>query len=158
MRYPVCMYCGRKMLPLAMTCPFCKKKQITFKPSETKDHTEEFDAEDVARGRVLCVLSYLFVLALIPLLSSRSTDYVRFHAKQGLILSVITTVYIVFINAAIGFCRAMTGSVFTVIAGVILYAALLYLFYLAALGIGYAVKRRAKELPGFYLFFRKREE
>ena len=126
--------------------------------SRTPDHTEEYDPEDVKKGAFLSVLSYLFVLVLIPALSERSTEYTRFHMKQGAILSVITTVYIILMNVIIGIARARLGSVGAVVIGLALYAGLLFLLFLACLGIGYAVKHRAKELPGFYLFFRNREE
>lgn len=41
---------------------------------------------------VLALLSYLHVLVIIPLLLSKNNSFVRFHAKQGLILLIVWTV------------------------------------------------------------------
>lgn len=37
----------------------------------------------------MLVLAYLGVLALIPLLAVKDSDYVNWHAKQGLVLGVV---------------------------------------------------------------------
>ena len=124
--------------------------------TRTKDLSGSFDPRERERGKLLCVISYIFVLALIPLLSSSSTDYVRFHAKQGMILSAVTAVCVVLMNLASGFIRGMFGDLAYVLAGVALYAFLLYLVFLSALGISYAVRGRAKLLPGMSVFFRER--
>ena len=165
-----CKKCNRKYIVNYPVCPFCEaatehypifckneKREGNF-IQRTKDHTDEFDPDETKKGRFLCIISYVFVLVLIPLLSSKSTDYVRFHAKQGLILTVISTLYVVIMNVIIGICRSVMSSVGVIIVGSLLYLLLLYLLFLAVLGIVYAVKCRAKELPGFYLFFRNREE
>ena len=41
------------------------------------------------RDTVMLVLSYLGLLALIPYLTVRDSDYVRWHSKQGLTLCVV---------------------------------------------------------------------
>jgi uncharacterized membrane protein len=38
------------------------------------------------RSRILAALSYFGVLCFIPLMASKADDYVRFHARQGLVL------------------------------------------------------------------------
>ena len=58
---------------------------------------EDLDEED----RVMLVFSYLWVLALVPFMVSRR-EYVRWHAKQGLILcgvSCIAFLGIIFVGA-----------------------------------------------------------
>lgn len=40
------------------------------------------------QDKIMLVLSYLGVLALIPLLTVKDSDFVKWHAKQGLILGV----------------------------------------------------------------------
>jgi len=124
----------------------------------TPDHTEEYDPEDVKKGALLSVLSYIFVLVLIPIISEKSTEYTRFHIKQGALLSSITTGYVFLMNGVIGIARARLGSVGAAVTGLLLYAVLLFLLFLFCLGIRYAVKHRAKELPGFSVFFRKKED
>ena len=38
------------------------------------------------QDKVMLILSYLGLLSLIPLLTVKDSDYVKFHAKQGLVL------------------------------------------------------------------------
>jgi uncharacterized membrane protein len=46
---------------------------------------------DVVReqDKIMLLLSYLWILALIPLLTVKDSDYVQFHAKQGLALAIV---------------------------------------------------------------------
>lgn len=43
---------------------------------------------------ILAMLSYLNVLVFIPILLSKKNDFVKYHAKQGLILLLFTTIAI----------------------------------------------------------------
>lgn len=43
---------------------------------------------DVEANKGLAVLSYVWILCLIPLLLKRDSKYAQFHAKQGLILFI----------------------------------------------------------------------
>ena len=56
-------------------------------PEENPLGPEELDEED----KVMLVFSYLWVLALVPFMVSRR-EYVRWHAKQGLILCGVACV------------------------------------------------------------------
>ncbi len=49
---------------------------------EAQVHPEDLDEE----ARIMLVFSYLWVLALVPFMVTKR-EYVRWHAKQGLILS-----------------------------------------------------------------------
>jgi fumarate reductase subunit D len=40
------------------------------------------------QDKVMLVLAYLGILSLIPLLTVKDSDFVKWHAKQGLVLSV----------------------------------------------------------------------
>ena len=53
---------------------------------------------DVIRDqdKIMLVLAYLGILALIPLLAVKDSDYVKFHAKQGIVLcGCVIAAYIV---------------------------------------------------------------
>lgn len=39
--------------------------------------------------RILAAISYVWILALVPLLLKRDNEFVMFHAKQGLVLFII---------------------------------------------------------------------
>lgn len=43
---------------------------------------------DIEENRVVALLSYFFLLCLVPLLTKKDSAFAYFHAKQGLILSI----------------------------------------------------------------------
>jgi fumarate reductase subunit D len=40
------------------------------------------------QDKIMLVLAYLGILALIPMITVKDSDYVKWHAKQGLVLGV----------------------------------------------------------------------
>ena len=82
---------------------------------------EELDEED----KVMLVFSYLWVLALVPFMVTRR-DYVRWHAKQGLILCGVA-------------CVAFLGVIFVgaILATLTKVFAWLFAFVLINLGLLY---------------------
>ena len=55
---------------------------------------ECFDAEEARKNRAMGVLSYLGILVLIPLLAGdKSSEYVRHHANQGLVLFIASVLF-----------------------------------------------------------------
>jgi len=56
-------------------------------PKPKKDSNEKLDLKfKFDYTHILAALSYAWALCLVPLLIAPKNDYVRFHAKQGLIL------------------------------------------------------------------------
>ncbi|MFC1678387.1 DUF4870 domain-containing protein [Patescibacteria group bacterium] len=49
------------------------------KKSSSKD-------KDVEENKTMAVLSYIWILCLVPLLAKRDSKFAQFHAKQGLII------------------------------------------------------------------------
>jgi len=45
--------------------------------------------KDILENKSIAVLSYLWILCLIPLLTKKDSKFVQFHAKQGLVLLII---------------------------------------------------------------------
>ena len=50
------------------------------------------------QDKIMLVLAYLGVLALIPLLSVKDSEFVRWHAKNGLMLGIAGLLIIVVLN------------------------------------------------------------
>lgn len=50
------------------------------------------------QDKIMLVLSYLGIFALIPLLTSKDSPFVQWHAKQGTALFVVTTVSLIVVN------------------------------------------------------------
>jgi uncharacterized membrane protein len=83
---------------------------------------EELDEED----KVMLVFSYLWVLALVPFMVTRR-DYVRWHAKQGLILCGVACVAflgVIFVGAILSTLTKVFAWLF---AFVLLNLVLLYM-------------------------------
>lgn len=47
---------------------------------------------DAAENKSICVLCYLSLLVLIPLLTRQQSPYVRFHSNQGLVLLILSAI------------------------------------------------------------------
>lgn len=50
------------------------------------DHYKELLRDVTSDEKLLSAISYIFIFFLIPLLGKRSSEYVQFHAKQGMML------------------------------------------------------------------------
>ncbi|MGE5359434.1 MAG: hypothetical protein ACM3NQ_10480 [Bacteroidales bacterium] len=61
---------------------------------------------------VMLVLAYLWVLALVPLLADHSDSDVRWHAKHGLVLTVVELGALVAWSIVFGVLWIMTGGLF----------------------------------------------
>lgn len=109
--------------------------------TDTKDDTSEFDKKDVEENVAMGVLSYIWILWLVPLLAAPSSKFAKYHANQGLILFIFEMVGgfvlgILTIIPYIGFVFWILLSIFELLC-----------LILAILGIVNAVQGKAKELP-----------
>jgi uncharacterized membrane protein len=59
------------------------------KPEEksTEQPVEKIDP-DIEVNRVVALLSYFFILCLVPLLTKKDSPFAYFHAKQGLVVCI----------------------------------------------------------------------
>ena len=112
---------------------------------EQKDHTASFRPEDVEENKLFCILSYLGILCLIPLLSGNKSPYLRFHVNQGLVL---------FLSAIIlNMARALLAGLWIfgkldsyVVSPLFTFMNVL-MFALTVIGISNVVRGKAAELP-----------
>lgn len=51
-----------------------------------------FDTADVEKNKAFAVLSYIWILFLIPLLAAKDSKFARYHAYQGLTLFLASLV------------------------------------------------------------------
>ena len=110
------------------------------------DHSNEFDTQDIANNKVVCVLAYLWILFWIPLVACSSSKYGKFHANQGLILLLT--------NIVLGIACGVLGGIFSLvpyigdfIAGLLNFVAWAGPFALMIYGMINAGQGKAKELP-----------
>jgi len=83
---------------------------------------------------LMAALSYVFVLFLIPLLFERESEYVQFHAKQGLVLFIVEVIFTIL--ASVFFFIPLVGWV--------LY---LFVFIMAMKGFVMALQGKKWEMP-----------
>ena len=89
---------------------------------------------------LMCVLSYLGILALIPFLTKKDDDYIQFHAKQGLNLFIVCFIA----SFAVGFVSGLTGlSVLSLVSSAIS----IFEIVLMIMGIVAATRGERKVLP-----------
>jgi uncharacterized membrane protein len=71
------------------------------------------------QDKIMLVLSYLGILSLIPLLTIKDSDYVKWHAKQGLVLGIawfVASIPLAFIPFAP--CLLFVGGIVLVVMGI----------------------------------------
>lgn len=107
----------------------------------TADVTNQFDRADIQSNKAMGILAYISWLVLVPIFGAKGSKFARFHANQGLVLAIISTiVWIVFTLLAkipvIGWIFAISESLISV--GFVV---------LSVLGIVNAARGLARELP-----------
>lgn len=65
------------------------------------------DPNDVKENKYLCILSYLSILFIIPLIAKPDSKYVKYHSNQGLILFIF--------EIAVGFITSLLSFVFGIV-------------------------------------------
>lgn len=63
-------------------------KQPEAPISEPSEKTETTEEKDVRENKVWALLSYLGVLAIVPLIGKTDSPFAQFHAKQGIVILI----------------------------------------------------------------------
>ena len=142
----ICRFCEHTIAPTYNRCPACGR--TTDVPRG--DYTQYFSKKDANRHHVVAALSYLAFLVLIPLIFARRSHYARFHANQGLVLSLVYAAYALITRIFVKFLDLLFGGVYaaipTTLATLFNIGGLFFLILLI-MGIANAANGRAKELP-----------
>lgn len=95
------------------------------------------DPADITANKGISVLCYFGIFALIPMLTKKNSLFVRYHAKQGVILFLAEIIVSILsgILSSIAFLSIIMGLLGTAI------------FVFAILGIVNACQGQAKEIP-----------
>ena len=107
----------------------------------TPDTTAEYDAADIEQNKVMALLSYIWILFLVPLFMAKESRFARFHANQGIVLAIAGT--------ALGIILGIAAfiPVVNIIVGILGGLVELAVLALAVLGIYNVWQGKAKELP-----------
>lgn len=111
---------------------------------QTEDFTSRHTEEDIRENKAVALLSYIFILFLVPLLACPNSKFARFHANQGLVLFLTELAG----SIVFGIIRVMFRFIHLGIIGSLLawvFNALMLV--LIIVGIINAAQGRARELP-----------
>lgn len=95
-----CKSCGADIDESVKFCPGCGAPKEGPAPSVVvtdgkksdsfnfmgEDHTAKFDVGDIESNKVVCGISYLWVLFFLPLVACQESKLGKFHANQALLL------------------------------------------------------------------------
>ena len=129
-----CSECGTKSEKEGEFCVHCGAKIPTKMEEQIKEENKKY-----------AVLSYIWILALIPMFTDKQSSFVKFHAKQGAILAIIEIGYGV-VNVVLHALLLTISWRFFYIVDVLNVPNLLFLV-LSIIGICNAIQGREKELP-----------
>ncbi|MBO5226548.1 MAG: hypothetical protein J6B17_00510 [Ruminococcus sp.] len=117
------------------------------------DHSNEFDTQDIANNKVVCVLSYIPLLFWLPLVACNTSRYGKFHANQGLLLllaNIVLGIVGEILGAILGGLGLIGGfigviaAILGVIISIVLWAVPLGLMVYGMVNTG---QGKSKELP-----------
>ena len=166
-----CKNCGNNIPDGATFCSHCGTPVYdTTSQAQTQQHqygtqhnnflnsddvTAEFDPMDIKENKVMAVLAYIGLLVLVPIFAAKDSKYARFHATQGLNITVLSVAqaiiyYILATIISIVFRGSIifgVGGVLLTILGFINTILSIAFIVLAIYGIVNAVQGKCKKLP-----------
>lgn len=114
-----------------------KLKELWKRFTNTSDSTSLYDRSDIENNRIISLVSYLWILFLLPIFLARGSKFARFHANQGLVLFICTTVF--------GILAGVLSKIPVI--NIIVWLVEILFFVITVIGILNALAGRAKELP-----------
>ncbi len=161
-----CGKCGTKFEEGTKFCPGCgapaaaqpQQSQQAGSPEQPQQHRQAYaapvvpgsrsraDNRDVEENKVMAILAYFGILALIPLFAAKESPFARYHTNQGLVLAIACIAFgivcgiVSAILVAISWRLAFIGSILLSLVG-------LAFTVLAIIGIINAAQGRNQELP-----------
>ena len=168
-----CSNCGSEIEKKYKFCPKCgekidinneeekpkrgRKKKIVEEVTTVELDSEDNSLEVSSNEKFLGILSYLGILSLIPYFCSDKSEFVKYHATQGLNLFLVSIVYyvlnhllslikitktVVSFNGVVG-----TGRVTPYIIRFPLLMCGIFLCIISIMGIIYVCQGEKKDLP-----------
>ncbi len=64
-------------------------QKLNFKPNLNLKKINWPSIRDIRKDALLAILSYFYVLVLIPLIFGKKDEFIHYHAKQGLLLLIL---------------------------------------------------------------------
>lgn len=107
---------------------------------DTKDTTNKYKEDDIAKNTAVSIIAYLGILSLIPYFLCKNSKFAMFNAKQGVNLFILEVICALLANII---------NLFTPwwIARAIIYVVYLIFVLLSLIGVINVLNGKAKELP-----------
>lgn len=105
-----------------------------------KDYTNKFSDNDIKTGKIISILSYMWLLAFIPFLTS-DNKYVLYHSKQGIRLSIIYTILLIIL------IPLNKINFFWKITDILIPLTIIFALVISLLGIYDVIRGKARTLP-----------
>lgn len=139
-----CSDCGAEVPPGAQESgPGQNMADPLERFTHTADNAADFDSADILNNKAMAVLSYLWILVLIPFFGAKNSRYAHYHAVQGMNLFlcelIVSVAYQVLRWFAFGPIRWLLSGAYSILG--------LLFFVLMVVGIVNAAQGEAKELP-----------
>lgn len=106
------------------------------------ENRNQFSKKDIEDGKLMGILSYIGILCLIPYLTEKENEFVKYHAKQGLNLFLIEVICSAGLSIIGGILWLLIGLIALVSSCVGLLS-----LALSIMGIVNVCNGEAKELP-----------
>lgn len=104
------------------------------------------DAVDAQENKYLCILSYFGILFLIPFLMKQTSEYVKFHSNQGLLLFILN-IGLTIVSSIAGTILGFIPYIGVILSGLIGLAFSIVGLVLMIMGIINTANGKMKELP-----------
>ena len=113
---------------------------------DTPVEKEPISPQDIQENKFISLVGYLGIFCFIPLLVSRNSRFVRFHANQGLVLLLVTLALLI-VTPIAGVILAFVPILGGIVSGILPFVVGAAELGCMILGIYNCVKGRANELP-----------
>lgn len=157
-----CKNCGNQIDDNAAFCDKCGT-QVNAQTEQTAEQPVTVQVEsvggdaDVQNNKSLAWLSYLGILLLIPLFARKTSEFCKYHVKQGAVLFCTNIAYMIVTRIILAIIGAVfpgtdyylfiaPSAVYTVFSTIFSLAGIFFLV-VSIIGIVNAVKGEKKELP-----------
>lgn len=160
-----CSNCGSECVTGAKYCPNCGQAtaqaagpQFSSEGQYQQPRQRVYaspEEKDIAENKVFAILSYFFLLVLVPIFAAPKSRFARFHANIGLNIAICeAAVMIIFeVIKAVAFNSwyyILYGfSTGRVVVSVIEWILLIALFVFAVIGIVDAAQGKMRDIPVF---------
>ena len=131
--------------PQQMQQPYMQQAPYPGQPVAPAAGADGYPVVGPESSTLMRVISYLWILWLIPLFAAKTDRGARYHCNQGIVLFIVSMIVAIigWIAGAIGTQSTVAGLLISGIVGIIN----IIIFVLMIIGIINAVKGRLKPLP-----------